>query len=77
MVELVGMEKSDAQLLLLNICKNFLFISVEVFFFWKSLSHVRLFATLWTIARQGPLSMNSGQNTGVGSCSFLQGIFQT
>ena len=33
MVELVGMEKSDAQLLLLNICKNFLFIPVEVFFF--------------------------------------------
>ena len=38
---------------------------------WKSLSHVRLFAThrlynLWNYP---------GQNTGVGSCSLLQGIF--
>ena len=39
---------------------------------WKSLSRVGLFATPWTIQ-----SMESpGQNTGVGSHSFLQGIFQ-
>ena len=37
---------------------------------WKSLSCVRLFATPWTV-------LNSpGQNTGVGSLSLLQGIFQ-
>ena len=40
---------------------------------WKSLSRVRFFATPWTIQ-----SMESpGQNTGVGSLSFLQGIFPT
>ena len=33
---------------------------------WKSLSHARLFATPWN---------SSGQNTGVGSLSLLQGIF--
>ena len=37
---------------------------------WKSLSHVRLFAT--------PCLWNSpGQNTGVGSLCLLQGIFPT
>ena len=40
---------------------------------WKSLSHVRLFATPWTI-----LSWNSpGRNTGVGSLSLLQRIYPT
>ena len=40
---------------------------------WKSLSHVWLFATPWTIQ-----SWNSpGQNTGVGSLSLLHGIFPT
>ena len=40
---------------------------------WKSLSHIRLFETLWTIQ-----SCNSpGQNTEVGSHSILQGIFPT
>jgi len=40
---------------------------------WKSLSHVQLFATSWTIS-----SWNSpGQNTGVGKLSLLQGIFPT
>ena len=35
-----------------------------------SLSHVRLFLTLWTVAHQAPLSMGSpGKNTGV-SCRF-------
>ena len=33
---------------------------------------------LWTVAPQGPLSMNySGKNTGVGCHFFLQGIFPT
>ena len=37
---------------------------------WKSLSPVQLFVTPWT--------WNSpGQNTGVGTCSLLQGIFPT
>ena len=44
----------------------------------KSLSHVQLFATSWTVACQAPLSWNSpGKNTGVGSHSLLQGIFPT
>ena len=44
----------------------------------KSLSCVWLFATLWTIAHQAPLSMeHSHQNTGVGCHSLLQGIFRT
>ena len=38
---------------------------------WKSLSHVRLFAT----HRLYSLWNSPGQNTGVGSCSLLQGIF--
>ena len=41
-------------------------------------SHVQIFATLWTVAQQAPLSMGfSGKNTGVG-CHFpLQWIFPT
>ena len=46
------------------------------------LSHVQLFVTPWTVARQAPLSIglyspwnSPGQNTGVGSLS--QGIFPT
>ena len=39
-------------------------------------SRVRLFATLWTVARQAPLSMRfSRQNTGVGCHAPLQGMF--
>ena len=38
----------------------------------------RLFATLWTVARQAPLSMGfSRQETGVGCHTLLQGIFPT
>ena len=47
---------------------------------WKcsSLSHVWLFATPWTVARQCPLSMDSpDKNTGVGNHSLLHGIFST
>ena len=41
-------------------------------------SHVRLFATLWTIASQVPLSRDSpGKNIGVGCHFLLQGIFLT
>ena len=40
---------------------------------WKALSHVRLFATPWTIQS----CTSPGQNTGVGSLSLLQGIFPT
>ena len=37
-----------------------------------------VFATLWTIAHQVPLSMGSpGKNTGVGCHFLLQGIFLT
>ena len=41
-------------------------------------SHVQLFATLWTVACQAPLSMAfPGKNTGVGCHTLLQGIFPT
>ena len=39
---------------------------------WKLLSHVWLFVTPWTLCS---LWNSPGQNTGVGSCSLLQGIF--
>ena len=43
-----------------------------------SVSHVQLFETPWTVARQTPLSWNSpGKNIGEGSHSLLQGIFPT
>ena len=39
-------------------------------------SSVWLFATLWTVAHQAPLSLDSpGKNTGVGCHALLQGIF--
>ena len=39
-------------------------------------SHVQLFVTLWTIAHQAPLFMNSpSKNTGVDCHALLQGIF--
>ena len=42
----------------------------------KSLSCVWLFVTLWTVACQTPLSMGfSRQNSRVGCCALLQGIF--
>ena len=41
-------------------------------------SHVRLFATPWTVAHQAPLSMDfPDKTTGVGSHFLLQGIFLT
>ena len=50
----------------------------------RLLSHVRLFATPWTIAHQARLSMrlqcpwdSPGKNTGVGCHFLLQGIFPT
>ena len=44
---------------------------------WKSLSHVWLFVTPWTIQSIYSLWNSSGQNTVVGSFSLLQGIFPT
>ena len=44
----------------------------------ESLSHVWLFATLWTVAHQAPLSMEfTRQEYWVSFHSFLQGIFPT
>ena len=41
-------------------------------------SHILLFATLWIVARQAPLSRDSpGKNTVVGCPAFLQAIFPT
>ena len=41
-------------------------------------SHVRLFATLWTVAHQSPLSMDSpGKNAGMGGYFLLQWNFPT
>ena len=42
----------------------------------QSLSHVRLFVTLWTIAHKTLCPWNSlGKNTGVGCHAFLQVVF--
>ena len=49
---------------------NFLPYSFAWKWKWKLPGHVWLFVTLWT--RNSP-----GQNTGVGSLSFIQGIFPT
>ena len=47
-------------------------------FGWTVLSWVRLFAALWTAARQAPLSMRfSSKNIGVGCHFLLQEIFLT
>ena len=44
----------------------------------KSLSRVRLFATLWMVAYQASPSMGfPGKSTGVGCHFLLQGIFPT
>ena len=44
-----------------------------------SVSRVWLFVTPWTVAYQAPLSMEFSidQNTGMGGCSLIQGIFPT
>ena len=44
----------------------------------KSLSHVQLFVTPWTVAARLLCPWDSpDKNTGGGSCSLLQGIFPT
>ena len=45
----------------------------------SSFSHIRLFATLWTVTHQAPLvhGYSPGKNTGVGCHTLLQGIFPT
>ena len=49
-----------------------------VFCMLSHLSCVCLFATLWTVARQAPLSWDSpGKSTGVRCLALLQGIFLT
>ena len=45
---------------------------------FRHFSHVRLFATAWTVAHQASLSMNSpGKNIEVSCHALLQGIFPT
>ena len=41
------------------------------------LSHVRLFAAPWAVARQAPLSIGFSKNAGVGFHDLLKGILQT
>ena len=56
----------------------FFFQSFWVSEWVKSLSHVRLFVTPWTVAHQAPPSMGfSRKSTGVGCHFVLQGIFLT
>ena len=44
----------------------------------SNFSSIQLFATLWTIAHQAPLSWDSpGKNTGMGCHALQQGIFPT
>ena len=54
------------------------FPNVDAYVQVQLLSCIQLFATLWTVGCQAPLSRDSpGKNTGV-SCHFLfQGIFLT
>ena len=47
-----------------------LLLTILYFLFVCVLSHVRLFATPWTVACQAPLWDSPGQNTGVG-CHFI------
>ena len=59
-------------------CHFIIYRRVCTVFRAQLLSGVRLFATLWTVACQAPLSVEfSRQNTGVGCCFLLQGIFLT
>ena len=61
-----------------NHCHFIIYRHVYVVSGAQLLSGVRLFAILWTVACQAPLSMEfSRQNTGVSCCFLLQGIFLT
>ena len=52
--------------------------SMIAFCHCAALSHVRLFVTLWTVARQALYLLDfPGKNTGVGYHFLLQGIFPT
>ena len=56
----------------------YLFPKLNLCMFVQLLSHIRFFATQWTVAHQTPLSMNfPGKNTRIGCHFFLQGIFPT
>ena len=51
---------------------------IKMWLLLQSLRRVWLFATLWTVARQTPLSMGfQGRNNGVGHHFLPQGIFPT
>ena len=53
-----------------------LYVYSNVYYILKSLSHVQLSATSWTVAYQAPLSIEfPGKGTGVGRHFLLQGIF--
>ena len=61
-----------------NHCHFIIYRHVYVVSSAQLLSGVRLFAILWTVACQAPLSMEfSRQNTGVSCCFLFQGIFLT
>ena len=63
---------------ILNHCHFIIYRHVYVVSGAQLLSGVQLFAILWTVACQAPLSMEfSRQNTGVSCCFLLQGIFLT
>ena len=48
-------------------------VIIYCIFMLSHFSRVQLFETLWTVARQAPLSMEfQGKNTGVGCPSLLQ-----
>ena len=56
-----------------------LLIVIYIYIYMVSyFSHVQLFASLWTVACQAPLSRRFfSKNTGVGCHALLQGIFPT
>ena len=61
---------------------SYSFLYISLLFRWKvkvkSLSHIQLFVTVWTVAYQAPPSMGfSRKDIGVGCHFFLQGIFLT
>ena len=73
----MGKEESFQQIVLrqLSVC---VCVYVRVRTHVQSLSHVRIFATLWMVAGQAPLSVGfSGKNTGVGCHFLLQGLLLT
>ena len=58
----------------LHPCQHFFICSVCVL---SHISRVPLFATIWTVACQAPLSVGFSRQEGVGCHALLQGIFLT